>query len=513
MFFELYILTQIKNLMNFLYNLIILLLLAIFPSWCFAQTDNPFINTQNMDSCKTKLALALKQGNLAEIGWAYVDLAWLQSSAGMFWEALPNSQRAIDIFEQIGEPRGVMRACASSILVHDLTHNYEKEEIVIRKSLSAALTLKDTTAAAVLLNALSKTFDKQKRYKESIVAMEQALDLALKKGEPPGFYLNGLCSTYLNMGDLDKALPLARQAQVSCLAEGDSISYGFAIGNEAFIHAKKGNFKAFDDLMKQTEAILKSDSSDAYTAQALAHMKALVAEMRGDFKTAYYQMSLFHTLDSTASAEERATQYANMEIAYQTQKKEQENERLNDKVSKQKLIFAAIGIILSLGLILLFVQRQKLKISNQFLAISQQLTKEKLARTKQELADFTQSLHEKVSMIERLKSDLAAQQNSAEKDNLLEQMSQAVILTTAQWAAFRIKFERVYPNFFAQLYQHVPQATEADLRFAALTKLNLSDVEIATILGISSDSVVKTRYRLRKKVTDNDVIELIRQFA
>ena len=70
-------------------------------------------------------------------------------------------------------------------------------------------------------------------------------------------------------------------------------------------------------------------------------------------------------------------------------------------------------------------------------------------------------------------------------------------------------FERVHADFFNRFQQAIPDATEAEKRFAALSKLNLTGTEIAAMLGISPDSVVKTRYRLRKKVADGNLETLL----
>ncbi|HEY8938181.1 MAG TPA: hypothetical protein VIM65_23325, partial [Cyclobacteriaceae bacterium] len=46
-------------------------------------------------------------------------------------------------------------------------------------------------------------------------------------------------------------------------------------------------------------------------------------------------------------------------------------------------------------------------------------------------------------------------------------------------------------------------------RLSALIKLNLSIKEMASMLGISPESVKKSRYRLKRKLglTENDVLE------
>lgn len=68
------------------------------------------------------------------------------------------------------------------------------------------------------------------------------------------------------------------------------------------------------------------------------------------------------------------------------------------------------------------------------------------------------------------------------------------------WDDFRIVFERVHENFFERLKKHGSALTSSELRLVALLKMNLSSPDIATMLGISQDSLRISRYRLRKKL-------------
>ncbi len=73
-------------------------------------------------------------------------------------------------------------------------------------------------------------------------------------------------------------------------------------------------------------------------------------------------------------------------------------------------------------------------------------------------------------------------------------------MTDDEWNDFKKKFEFVHRGFFARLRHKYADLTEGEMRLMALLKLNLSSKEIANMLGISADSVIKSRYRLRKKI-------------
>ncbi|MFL5765150.1 MAG: helix-turn-helix transcriptional regulator [Bacteroidia bacterium] len=74
------------------------------------------------------------------------------------------------------------------------------------------------------------------------------------------------------------------------------------------------------------------------------------------------------------------------------------------------------------------------------------------------------------------------------------------ILTPYDWEKFREEFEKRYPGFFILLHTHYPRLTPSEVRLMALMKLNFSIRMIATTLGISPQSIIKSRYRLKKKL-------------
>lgn len=139
-------------------------------------------------------------------------------------------------------------------------------------------------------------------------------------------------------------------------------------------------------------------------------------------------------------------------------------------------------------------QREELAIQNQVLIESK----------KEQLDLFTRRLFEKSELIEQLSNEVeilkrkpAADQEQVQK---FSKVLHSTILTDEDWEQFKKTFEGVYPNFFASLRYRFPDITAAELRLAALIKMNLSLKEAANTLGISAESVKKSRYRLKKKI-------------
>src|SRR5687767_5050436 len=79
-------------------------------------------------------------------------------------------------------------------------------------------------------------------------------------------------------------------------------------------------------------------------------------------------------------------------------------------------------------------------------------------------------------------------------------LHQAIILTESDWEKFKAQFELHYPDFYIRLHEQLPFLTPSEIRLITLLKLQLNTKAIAAILGISPQSVIKTRYRLKKKL-------------
>src|SRR5690606_20882641 len=68
------------------------------------------------------------------------------------------------------------------------------------------------------------------------------------------------------------------------------------------------------------------------------------------------------------------------------------------------------------------------------------------------------------------------------------------------WEDFKLYFEQIYTGFYSKLKINYPELTNQELRHCALIRLNLSNNECASILGISPNSIKVSRTRLRKKI-------------
>lgn len=135
---------------------------------------------------------------------------------------------------------------------------------------------------------------------------------------------------------------------------------------------------------------------------------------------------------------------------------------------------------------------------------------------KQQLQLYSKNMLEKSNLINKLSEEIESLKQKSSDEEQVKNFSRVLnstILTDEDWERFKKTFQEVYPNFFATLRFKFPEITASELRLSALIKMNLSLKEAASTLGISAESVKKSRYRLKKKIAlreDESLEEFIR---
>ncbi len=188
-----------------------------------------------------------------------------------------------------------------------------------------------------------------------------------------------------------------------------------------------------------------------------------------------------------------------------------------DKRSIRARMQLVIGIVGSLALMMaLLYYLLRLRQAKERLQVEkdrairqaiQEKTEAQLVKANLELQEYMLRLQEKNEVvkgfhtqIEQLRS--GATQQMPQLDELTNRLAETKLLTPDDWNNFRQRFNRAFGGELDQLKMKYCDLTNAEERIYALEKMNVSTSQIAWMLGISSESVRKTRYRLRKKINN-----------
>ena len=229
----------------------------------------------------------------------------------------------------------------------------------------------------------------------------------------------------------------------------------------------------------------------------------------GNYDSAFYYSDRYTTLNDSLEKE-----VATSSLAISKAKLNDETSRYNiqslkrEKESQVLYRNIIIGFIIILSIVaLLVVNRQRLKEK-----LKKEKAEQEISWAKEQLKMFTENIIEKTNLVEMLESQIKGKNASFEQQAIISELSQQTILTEEDWIKFKRLFEKIYPGFFFTLRDRFPDITLAEQRMAALTRLRLTAKQIASMLGISVDSVHKSRQRLRQRFqvgTDINLDELV----
>lgn len=103
---------------------------------------------------------------------------------------------------------------------------------------------------------------------------------------------------------------------------------------------------------------------------------------------------------------------------------------------------------------------------------------------------------------------------NARARKMLQEIIQEISVTQNDkiWAEFRMRFEKIHPDFYRRLLRDYPSLTESDLRIISFIKLNLTTKEIADLTFLQLNTIKASRKRIRQKLNLTDRSESLLVF-
>ncbi len=245
----------------------------------------------------------------------------------------------------------------------------------------------------------------------------------------------------------------------------------------------------------------------------------------GNYQKAYLYKDSSLAIRDTLIGKRTVQQISEIESKFNTAKKELElataekNLVLSNARSERFLwIVCGLGILLFFTV---FIWRLQVRIAKKRI---EEGSKNLRRLTRQLLEKNTAILvgEKKLSEVEDTEVETDEESPDGELDPLAEpelehyNILDRTILTEEDWADFKVYFEETHPGFLKKLRTSFNDMTTAEQRLFLLLKLKLTSREIATILGISSGGVKKTRNRLRKRLalaTEDSLEEHVDNFG
>lgn len=443
---------------------------------------------------------------------------------GVFLESLEYLLQAETFYRKQGNSPRLAETLNQQGLVY---YNSKQPDLALEKhdqALSIYESLEDKLGVAASLGNIGRQYEKRGSYELSLDYNRKALGLYSELRDTTGIatILENIGSIYEDLEDFPFAMEYFRKSLELNKVMQDSLFMIININNIGDIFRKTNQFDSALHYSFQALELSERLNEKYQLSSAYRDLGKIYADM-GEMGKAYEYLETGRRIYDEMYSQETSKQLGILQTLFEAERKSNDilllqQAKKADKVLNTSLV---IGFMLLLVLGYIAFNRQKIKmqqskqlheaekkimqseIENKALH-EQQLEQEITAKSKS-LTAHTLHIIGKNRILEeirlKLKGTLENEPSKMKKSirNLIK-MIDFNFTEDKDWEDFKQIFEQIHQNFFDQLNRKASDLTPADIRLAALIRINLPPKDMATILGISSDSLRTSRYRLKKKL-------------
>ena len=432
---------------------------------------------------------------------------------GKYEDAIDAIMQSVNEKEQLGkEDRDLVREYEKLGEIHGNLKSIDKSDFYFRKAEKIYRDNKKYKDLMIVLVNLGANANGQKAlnyYKEAKVFAVKYKDY------------NTLASIYNNSGGIYQALNTIDSAKYNynkSLKLSKEYNYrkmeALAANNLAEISNIENNPREAIQYLNASLKINKNSSRLPRVVQNYYNLSESYALLK-NYKKAYDYRDLHFKLHDSINKQNNIDKINTLEIQYQTAKKEaalalqeEEIKTLNVKAKSDRLTKTLYGTgmfsFIAIAGLLYFGFKQRLKKNKIAREKQEEIYKQEIAFKKKELASQTLHLVQKSTFLQELKGNLEKIKQSPELFKI--EFKRLVMLLKKEsaedkdWEVFKSYFSEVHNNFDHKIKSISQDISEKEIRLASFLRMNLSTKEIASMLNVLPDSVLKSKYRLKKKL-------------
>ncbi|WP_339837359.1 tetratricopeptide repeat protein [uncultured Maribacter sp.] len=467
---------------------------------------------KNRDTIKNAREIDFKY-----IGSTYHALSDIMVKRGQYNLALKNQLRSLELYkEKTKDPLFEADAYNALGQTEMKLENYEQSFVYLKQALKVYNEFKDLLWESDVLKIMGENMVLQNKPTEALKYLLRCIEIA-KENE---FQLteasahNILGNAYNNLNRNQEALQsLNKAVEVYGQMENPTEVNEAYISLGVFYNKANQPNRAIPFFEK---AIIISDSIGAIPQASYAyfHRSKSFQELK-EYKKSLEDFVLYNNLKDSIYTIKKSQQIEEMRTIFETEKKEveialqeEEIKALNEKGRadnlKKGLYAGGMTSALALSGLLVFGFRQRMKKNKVEREKQEEIYKQEIAHKKKELTSQTLHLVQKNTFIQELRENLEGLRSSPEKFKV--EFRRIVMLLKKQhaedkdWEIFKSYFADVHNNFDNKLKSIYADITEKEIRLAAFLRMNLTTKEIAATLNVLPDSILKSKYRLKKKL-------------
>lgn len=489
------------------------------------QSDSLFIK-QNENYKQAK-----ENGNILAQAEALQNMGQICYQLGLFTQALNYHSKADELFRSKHYQKQAANNLNDLAILFLLSKQEKEAKRAIFKALATYQTFNDSTGIARTYANLGHFYEKTLQYDSAFYYQQKAMQLFHILGDAEGVALahENLGSIYEDKGAFDKAQFHFTKA-LTWFEQGGNLEMLIdAYNNLGDVYRKKGDYGKALFYTRKAVQLAKSIKANSRLSSAYRDLGKTYSFLQNTDSTFYY-LELSRQYFLSTYSQESKNQEALLKVIYGLDRKDikiaemARQEKIATAIYLVSGVAAAVFILIAIIIIRnqrhrILRERETRKREEQISLTKQQLMevdlnnkklqenqfKENLQTKAKEITAHTLQTIQKNQLLEDIREALAEMIKSdgrsykKELRHLLNKINQNFNKDT-YWDDFRRIFEEINQDFFDHLQQINPGLSATDIKFISLIKLNMNAPDIATLLGVSTDSLRVARYRLRKKL-------------
>lgn len=432
-------------------------------------------------------------------------------SAGSIAEAVKLTQQAIRYFEKVGDDNSL------AVAYNNLADNYTS----LNQPLEAAKYFLEAAeinkkignkhSLCMNYNNAGSVFSKANQLDNAINYYQMAYEMAKELKDPMLMAQNIMNrgNVYEKKGDYAKA----KKSFMDCLAicEENGIDFGKMLS-----YINLGNVSYLSKDYVEAEIYLNR-ALDLTQRMGLPQQRALVYDKqsklyfaRGDYREAYEMQQKFHSLNDSLFNEKTQKEILTLKEQFESEKNINKINQLTREKLRQQLIIALMGI----GVLLLFLVLQRLRLKHQLAKKQDELQKAYLhAKLDGKDKELTAQAAQLLQMQNDLDQSISKLVKLIDGKNVSVEDKLKQIKSTLQKnpvSGFNADFDKriteANADFYKILLAKYPDLSPTELKLCAYLRLSISTKEIAQLTNRSVRTVETLRSDIRKKMnlTAND---------
>ena len=450
------------------------------------------------------------------LGREYTFYADIHQNKGNYEIAYENVLKSLDIFNRFEHPTFKAQALHLLASLESINGNFKKANLYGKEAYAIYKSQGDKLFQSLEANGIGQSYMKIGDIENARKYLDTSLALATEMAHPAllGVVKRNLARVLVKTEDFDEGITILEEAAELHRASNRPVEYirslyflGEAYNNRNY--PRKALFY-YDSAMNE---IQKTNSKSQLPELLAARSSAL--EKLNNFEGALQDLKVSKTLNDSINTDKKKQQIEQLRALYETERKEaeialqeEEIKTLNEKSradNLQKGLYAG-GMASALALfgLSVFGYRQRIKRNRVAREKQEEIYKQEIEHKKKELASQTLHLVQKNTFLEELKENLENLKNSPEKFKM--EFRRIVMLLKKEkasdkdWETFKTYFSEVHNDFDQKLKTLYADISEKEIRLAAFLRMNLTTKEIAATMNVLPDSILKSKYRLKKKL-------------